>query len=67
MNAQNFFITYADCLEIAKKTSDIRKVLNEFYPNLSLIRQLLKASEDGIVTSEEYELVRQYIVLNNGG
>lgn len=38
MNAQNFFITYADCLEIAKKTSDIRKVLDEVYPNLSLIR-----------------------------
>jgi hypothetical protein len=67
MNAQNFFIAYADCLEIAKKTSDIRKVLNELYPNISLIRQLSKAWEDGIVTSEEYELVRQYIILNNGG
>lgn len=58
MNAQNFFITYADCLEIAKKTSDIRKILNELYPNLSLIRQRLKAEEDGIITQ---------IVINNGG
>lgn len=67
MNAQNFFITYADCLEIAKKTSDIRKVLDEVYPNLSLIRQRLKAEEDGIITQDESELLRQYIVINNGG
>lgn len=67
MNAQNFFITYADCLEIAKKTSDIRKVLDEIYPNLSLIRQRLMAEEDGIITQDESELLRQYIVLNNGG
>lgn len=67
MNAQNFFITYADCLEIAKKTSDIRKILNELYPNLSLIRQRLKAAEDGIITQDESELLRQYIVINNGG
>lgn len=67
MNAQNFFITYADCLEIAKKTSDIRKILNELYPNLSLIRQRLKAKEDGIITQDESELLRQYIVINNGG
>jgi hypothetical protein len=67
MNAQNFFITYADCLEIAKKTSDIRKVLNEIYPNLSLIRQRLMAEEDGIITQDESELLRQYIVINNGG
>jgi hypothetical protein len=67
MNAQNFFITYADCLEIAKKTSDIRKILNELYPNLSLIRQRLKAEEDGIITQDESELLRQYIVINNGG
>lgn len=67
MNAQNFFITYADCLEITKKTSDIRKILNELYPNLSLIRQRLKAGEDGIITQDESELLRQYIVINNGG
>lgn len=67
MNAQNFFITYADCLEIAKKTSDIQKVLDEVYPNLSLIRQRLKAEEDGIITQDESELLRQYIVINNGG
>lgn len=67
MNAQSFFITYADCLEIAKKTSDIRKILNELYPNLSLIRQRLKAEEDGIITQDESELLRQYIVINNGG
>lgn len=67
MNAQNFFITYADCLEIAKKTSDIRKVLDEIYPNLSLIRQRLMAEEDGIITQDESELLRQYIVINNGG
>lgn len=67
MNAQKFFITYADCLEIAKKTSDIRKILNELYPNLSLIRQRLKAEEDGIITQDESELLRQYIVINNGG
>lgn len=67
MNAQNFFITYADCLEITKKTSDIRKILNELYPNLSLIRQRLKAEEDGIITQDESELLRQYIVINNGG
>ena len=67
MNAQNFFITYADCLEIVKKTSDIRKILNELYPNLSLIRQRLKAEEDGIITQDESELLRQYIVINNGG
>lgn len=67
MNAQNFFVTYADCLEIAKKTSDIRKILNELYPNLSLIRQRLKANEDGIITQDESELLRQYIVINNGG
>lgn len=67
MNAQNFFITYADCLEIAKKTSDIRKVLNEIYPNLSLIRQRLMAEENGIITQDESELLRQYIVINNGG
>lgn len=67
MDAQNFFITYADCLEIAKKTSDIRKILNELYPNLSLIRQRLKAEEDGIITQDESELLRQYIVINNGG
>lgn len=67
MNAQNFFITYADCLEIAKKTSDIRKILNELYPNLSLIRQRLKAEEDSIITQDESELLRQYIVINNGG
>lgn len=67
MNAQNFFITYADCLEIAKKTSDIRKILNELYPNLSLIRQRLKAEKDGIITQDESELLRQYIVINNGG
>lgn len=67
MNAQNFFITYADCLEIAKKTSDIRKILNELYPNLSLIRQRLKAEEDGIITQDESELLRQYIVINNRG
>lgn len=67
MNAQNFFITYADCLEIAKKTSDIRKVLDEVYPNFSLTRQCLKAIEDGIITRDESELLRQYIVINNGG
>ncbi len=67
MNAQNFFITYADCLEIAKKTSDIRKVLDEVYPNFSLTRQRLKAIEDGIITRDESELLRQYIVINNGG
>lgn len=67
MNTQNFFVTYADCLEIAKKTSDIRKILNELYPNLSLIRQRLKANEDGIITQDESELLRQYIVINNGG
>lgn len=67
MNAQNFFIAYADCLEIDKKTSNIRKVLNELYPNLSLIRQLSKAWEDGIITRDESELLRQYIVINNGG
>jgi hypothetical protein len=67
MNAQNFFITYADCLEIAKKTSDIRKVLDEIYPNLSLIRQRLMAEEDGIITQDESELLRHYIVINNGG
>lgn len=67
MDAQNFFITYADCLEIAKKTYDIRKILNELYPNLSLIRQRLKAEEDGIITQDESELLRQYIVINNGG
>lgn len=55
MNAQNFFITY------------IRKILNELYPNLSLIRQRLKAEEDGIITQDESELLRQYIVINNGG
>lgn len=67
MNAQNFFITYADCLEIAKKTSDIRKVLDEIYPNFSLTRQRLKVIEDGIITRDESELLRQYIVINNGG
>jgi hypothetical protein len=67
MNAQNFFIAYADCLEITKKTSDIRKILNELYPNLSLIRQRIEANKDGIITETESELLRQYIVLNNGG
>ena len=67
MNPQDYFFTYADCERIAKETSDIRKILNEFYPDLSLIRQRLKAWEDGILTHEEMELLRQYIVLNNGG
>lgn len=67
MNAHDYFLTYADCERIAKETSDIRKILNEFYPNLGLLRQRLRAWEDGILTHKEMELLRQYIVLNNGG
>jgi hypothetical protein len=37
------------------------------YRNFSLTRQRLKAIEDGIITRDESELLRQYIVINNGG
>ncbi len=62
MNTQDY-LNDADYERITKETSDIRKILNEFYPNLSVLRQSLRAWEDGILTHEEMELLRLYVVI----
>lgn len=55
-------IHYRKFAKLSEDTKSIRAVLADIYPDCDLVDQRIRAIKDGLITHEEAELLRQYII-----
>ena len=55
-------IYYRNFVKLSEDTQNIRTTLANIYPDCDLVDQRIRAIKDGLVTHEEAELLRQYII-----
>lgn len=58
---------YANHIKLVQNTKHLRESLDAIYPeSMSLMLKRIRAIQDGIITPEESELLREYIIATGG-